>query len=80
MKPIEFPEVNAIYAKDQPEYIPLPCHKTPSGDVITCFQLSEEELKEISETGKLWISIKTFNNPLQPIFMSTKKEDVCIIM
>lgn len=23
----KFPEVNATYAEDQPEYMPLPCHK-----------------------------------------------------
>jgi hypothetical protein len=80
MKPIEFPEVNTIYAKDQPEYIPLPCHKTESGDVISCFELSEEEIQEIIETKKLWLSVRTFNKPLQPIFLSTKKEDVCIVI
>lgn len=24
MKPVEFPGVNVVFAKDQPEYIPLP--------------------------------------------------------
>lgn len=27
MKPVEFPGVNVVFAKDQPEYIPLPAMK-----------------------------------------------------
>ncbi len=34
MKPIEFEEQNCIYAKDQPEYLPLPAHKTEDGRVM----------------------------------------------
>ena len=29
MKPVEFPGVNVIFAKDQPEYMPLPAMKIP---------------------------------------------------
>ena len=28
MKPIEFPEQNVVFAKDQLEYNPLPAHRT----------------------------------------------------
>lgn len=31
MKPIEFNEQNAVYAKDQPEYTPLPVFKNDEG-------------------------------------------------
>lgn len=31
MKPIEFKEQNCIYAKDQPEYMPLPASGTGAG-------------------------------------------------
>lgn len=40
MIPIEFPEQNCVYAKDQPEYLPLPVHKTPDGMVISCWALT----------------------------------------
>jgi len=42
MKPIEFQEQNVVYAKDQPEYLPLPGLKNELGDLITCWELSDE--------------------------------------
>ena len=30
MKPVEFPGVNVVFAKDQPEYVPLPAMKVPN--------------------------------------------------
>jgi len=76
MKPIYFKEQNIVYAKDQKEYIPLPAHKTEDGDVITCWELSKEEIAHINEHGTLWLSIKTFNNPLQPIYLTTTKAEL----
>lgn len=76
MKTIEFNEQNCVYAKDQPEYTPLPVLKNEEGDVVSCWELSEEEIKQIVETKQLWIKVKTFNNPLQPIFCSVLKDDL----
>lgn len=76
MKPIEFNEQNTIFAKDQPEYLPLPVFKNEEGDVISCWELSEEEIKQITETRKLWIGVKTFNHPLQPIFCTVIKDEL----
>ena len=70
MKPVEFEGVNAVYAKDQPQYLPLPVNRSENGNLIACFQIGEKELEEIKRTGKLWISIMTFNQPLQPIVVS----------
>lgn len=80
MKPIHFPESNAVYAKDQPEYIPLPVFKsdTPEGQCISCWQLSFTERLRILFTGKLWVSLMTFHKPLTPSFFTTKKSDVLI--
>lgn len=39
MTPIEFPEHNVVFAKDQPEYLPLPAHKSngvTGGSDILC--------------------------------------------
>lgn len=38
MTPIEFPEHNVVFAKDQPEYLPLPAHKSNgvTGEVTSC--------------------------------------------
>lgn len=70
MKPITFPEVNVVFAKDQPEYLPLPAYQEPEdpkGRIITRWELSEAELNQIRETKSIYISVYTFNNPLQPI-------------
>lgn len=78
MKPIEFPEQNIVFAKDQPEYLPLPAHKADSqqGEVISCWQLSFKERIKILFTGKLWISLMTFNKPLTPMLPTTNKWDL----
>lgn len=80
MKPVEFPEQNVIFAKDQPEYLPLPAYKEngPQGQVISCWELTEDELEEIRRTGKIWLMTMTFNNPLQPILPAVFKSDVFI--
>lgn len=66
MKPIGFPEQNCVYGKDQPDYLPLPAHRTAEGEVISCWKLSARERIKILFTGKLWWSVLTFNHPLQP--------------
>lgn len=73
MKPIEFEEINVVYGEKQPEYIPLPAHKAKDGTVWTCWELSPEELKQIQETGVIWLSMLTFNQPLQPILLQVEK-------
>jgi hypothetical protein len=80
MKPKEFPEQNVIFAKDQPEYQPLPAFKatTESGEVITCWKLSFSERLRILFKGEIWLSMLSFNKPLTPSFMTTKKSDVLI--
>lgn len=78
MKAKEFKEANAVYGANQPEYLPLPAYKTEEGQAIFCFELDEEERKQIAETGELWVSLLTFNQPLQPILLTTKKADLFI--
>lgn len=78
MKPIEFKEQNVVYAKDQPEYVPLPAFKSddPMGQVVSCWKLSFTERLRVLFTGKLWVSLATFHKPLTPSFFTTKKSDV----
>lgn len=78
MKPIEFKEQNVIYAKDQPEYLPLPALKYPggNGEVVTCWRLSFWERFYILFTGRMWLSLLSFNQPLTPSFLSVKKHEV----
>jgi len=78
MKPKRFPEVNTIYAKDQPEYQSLPAYKDPNGEVVTCWELSFKERFRILFKGEIWLSMLSFNKPLTPSFMTTKKNDILI--
>ncbi len=76
MKPIDFPEVNVIYAKDQPEYNPLPVFKDNKGTVVSCWEFTDEEIEQIKMNKCLWLSVMTFNQPLQPLFMTADKSEL----
>lgn len=78
MKAKQFKEVNAVYGENQPEYYPLPAYKSEDGTAVFCFELDEEERKKIAETGELWVALRTFNQPLQPICVTVNKSDVLI--
>lgn len=67
MEPIYFEGYNRVFGKDQPEYNPLPAKVEEDGTVTTVWQLTEEERKEIANTGKLYLRQLTFNRNLQPI-------------
>jgi hypothetical protein len=75
MKPIEFKGSNVTFAKNQPEYLPLPAHKVgdDKGTVIFCESLSIRERIKILFTGKLWCSLLTFGAPLTPSFFTVDK-------
>jgi len=78
MKPIEFKEQNVVFAKDQPEYMPLPAFKnnSPQGEVVSCWKLSFKERLKLLFTGKLWVCLLSFNKPLTPSYFTTNKEEV----
>lgn len=76
MKPIEFKEQNVVYGKDQKEYQPLPALKFGDGEVLTCWTLSWKELFRVIFTRKIWVAQLSFNEPLQPLFVTTDKYDV----
>lgn len=76
MDPIKFPEHNTVYAEDQPEYQPLPAlRRHTHGEVITLWQLTDEEKAIIAKSGQLWLSCWTFGQKLQPIKPSVYKSD-----
>jgi hypothetical protein len=76
MKPIEFKEQNVVFGKDQPEYIPLPALRFEGGTVVTCWKLSWKEAIKVLFMRKIWHSMLTFNNPLQPTLLITNKEEL----
>lgn len=56
-----------VYAKDQPEYLPLPAHRMPDGLVITCWKLSWRERVLVLFGKHIFLKQLTFNTPLQPL-------------
>ena len=72
MEPIKFKGYNVVYAKDQPQYLPLPVSKTDDGEVTSCWKMSLFERLKVLFTGRIWVSMLTFNEPLQPQKISTK--------
>jgi len=64
MKPVYFPKSNIIFAKDQPEYLPLPAHKDRDGAVTTCWTLSFRERLKVFRTGRVWLTLLAFGNRL----------------
>lgn len=76
MKPINFKGANVVFGANQPEYQSLPAKKKENGEIWTCWELSPEEIKTIQETGKVWLSVLTFNQPLQPVLLSTEMLDI----
>ena len=66
MKPIRFKGSNALYAKDQVQYISLPSHETQDGEIISCWRFSFWDRARVLFGAKLWHHTLTFKHPLQP--------------
>lgn len=69
MRPIKFNEANIVFAKDQPEYLPLPAYYNrldPLGTVVSCWQMTWRERLRALWSGRVYISVLTFHHPLQP--------------
>lgn len=78
MRPIEFEHQTNIFAENQPEYQNLPALKikSESGEVITCWGLTFRERIKILFTGKVWVSMLTFNKPLTPSFLAVNRKEI----
>ena len=78
MELIEFPEQNVVYAKDQPEYKPLPAHRIGGADgrIICCWRLTWPERLKLLVTGRIWHHILTFYQPLQPQLLEVDKPEM----
>lgn len=72
MRAIEFPEHNIVFAKDQPEYQPLPARKTDDGKVTSCWRLTWRERLAVLFGGRVYVTQLTFNQSLQPLLPSTR--------
>lgn len=67
------PEAECItYAKDQPEYFPIPVLRLPDGQTASRWRLTWRERLRALFFGDIYLSVLTFNRPLQPIALSTE--------
>ena len=78
MKPVEFKHQNTVFAKDQPEYQPLPALvlDSPIGEVISCWKLSFRERLRVLFLGRIWVSLASFKKPLTPSYLATNRKEV----
>lgn len=76
MKPIKFKEQNCTYAKNQDQYGNLPAFLSNDGVVVSCWKLSFTERLRLLFRGRLWLGLLSFNIPLTPSYMTTKKSDL----
>jgi hypothetical protein len=78
MRPIPFKHQNIVFAKDQPQYLPLPALRldTPEGHVITCWRMSFPERVKVMFTGVVWMNMLSFNKPLTPSLLSVRRKDL----
>jgi hypothetical protein len=66
MKPERFKEQNTTMAKNQYPYLPLPAFKDEDGAITSCWSLNIRERIKLFFTGRIWLTLLTFNKPLQP--------------
>ena len=68
MKPVYFDGWNAEFAKNQPEYIPLPAKISDDGRMVSTEWKPSFKEKLLMLFGKnVSLSVMTFGAPLQPL-------------
>ncbi len=74
MKPVEPPDLpntqRIVFAKDQPEYRPLPAVRDVYGQVTTEWELDDDDRVCLLDGGRIRLTILTFNKALQPVRLS----------
>lgn len=76
MKPIKFKHQNVTYAENQPEYLPLPALKFEDGTVISCWKMSLSDRIRVLFSGKVWLSLSSFNTPLTPSMLAADRKEL----
>lgn len=71
---VELPEI--VYAKNQPEYRPLPVYKADDGTVLSRWRLTWKERFLVLLRGDVYLFTSTFNKPLQPVMLEIERPKV----
>lgn len=82
LKPADVPVVKGleafevVYAKDQPEYIPLRAlrSRTGEGRVMSRWEPTREQRQAIAEGADVFLTLMTFGGQLQPITLAVASE------
>lgn len=65
-----------VYARDQPEYQPLPVFKHDDGTTLSRWHMSWRERLMVLFRGDVYLWISTFNKPLQPVMLQIEPPEV----
>ena len=76
MKPIEFEGADIVFGKNQLEYMPLPAKQVDDKTIMTCWELTDEDILLINSSKKIWLGIMTFGKPLQPVLLTASRTDI----
>ncbi len=69
MKPVDFEDKNLVLTA--PGCGPLPALQTKDNCIVTCWEMSEKEMKEFQKTGRIWLSVISLKHP--PVCMSVEQ-------
>lgn len=77
MNVVRFPGVTVVLGENQPQYKPLPVMEVPGpeGEMISCFEMTEEEFETIKRTRRIYVSQLTFGHPFQPVHIMASLDD-----
>jgi len=72
-----FEHLEVVFAKDQPQYLPLPALPLDDGNqIVTHWRLSWRERLMALFRGDLYLRVMTFRKPLQPISLSLERPEL----
>ena len=77
MKAIKFKGHNTLMGDNQPEYESIPAYREDDkvGSLVICFELNEEEKKQVAETGCIYLKQLTYGVAMAPIHPSLLRKD-----
>ena len=79
MKPYKFPEINTVFAEDNPQFKTFAYvdrSRKGSKDIVICYKMTFMEKLMILLTGKIWVNITSGDGKLRPMRLSVLKQDM----
>lgn len=77
MKSVEFPEVQFKIAEHQDEFNTVHAqYQEKDGSLNMCFEFTQDELDEISATGKIWYKQVVGKGQMHPMRLAAFKNEI----